>query len=587
MSVYKWGDHHRENRETIRSWKQLLQGLDEQTVALTKTRSKSATPNNWNESMIRTDLTTLEDETTRLKRMRDCPQVLMFPPRPVLADLIPRDKQDDPFEKEPAAKPISAQAIKLLKYKRRRTNYHSTRLDDGTAARTNEDGPSFDSTLSISRLKTASRVNDGKEMMELESAIASLRSKLEMLQPEGMRPSDIAAAAATTTTSAKVSEQNSDNIAGLGKEESTDNNDVVLSQTTTSQRSILLWDEIRVVIGATGSSDVQLQSMANNVITMLGIDHLEDNVLHRLFINEIFVQIQDDGVGPTTEGSVQDEGVAAVELTKTPQLSYQFSVRLYSILLSKKALHLKSIPSRLFLDAVLNAGKAHGRAVVDSVLIPIIQDHINFSRLSSELIQKTLKEQTSTTLVYFLSCVFDPVVDQSSSNHNEQSIVNQLPIVFLSEVHIATVQTILGCNNVPCPLPIRLWGRFNAILDLLWDRVATLIASASIPSTPPGTLKESFETGNGSVWILKLYCPSSVWESLVKGNILKNQDPFRFSHPKLIQLVMTWTIRQGPMCPDVENLQRLREFCATKLDVKLGKGIISKLDMFIRKKNGQ
>lgn len=68
----------------------------------------------------------------------------------------------------------------------------------------------------------------------------------------------------------------------------------------------------------------------------------------------------------------------------------------------QKAIRLKSIPSRLFLDAVLNAGKAHGRAIVDSVLMPVIHDHISFSKLSSELIQKTMKEQASTTVIHFL-----------------------------------------------------------------------------------------------------------------------------------------------------------------------------------------
>lgn len=205
------------------------------------------------------------------------------------------------------------------------------------------------------------------------------------------------------------------------------------------------------------------------------------------------------------------------------------------------------------------------------------------------------------------SRVFDAVAaERPSADTGEQSILHQLPVVFLSEVHIATVQTILGYTNVPCPLPTRLWGRFSAILELLWERVVTLITSTSAPSKlsslPLGTLKEAFQTGNDSAWILKLYCPSNFWEGLTKNGSetatittgrttttkpLKDpRELFRLSNPKLIQLVMTWTIRQGAMCPDVESLQRLREFCASRLDVKLGKGIVSKLDVFI-KKHGQ
>jgi len=73
-----------------------------------------------------------------------------------------------------------------------------------------------------------------------------------------------------------------------------------------------------------------------------------------------------------------------------------------STIILKQAIQLKSIPSRLFLDAVLNAGKAHGRAIVESTLMPVIRDYNSFSKLSSELILKTMKEQAPTTVTHFL-----------------------------------------------------------------------------------------------------------------------------------------------------------------------------------------
>jgi hypothetical protein len=203
-----------------------------------------------------------------------------------------------------------------------------------------------------------------------------------------------------------------------------------------------------------------------------------------------------------------------------------------------------------------------------------------------------LSTAASTSLY---SRVFDATSEQPSSDVGEQSILYQLPAVFLSEIHIATVQAILGYANVPCPLPTRLWNRFNTILEQLWEKVAALATSTTIPpSSSYSTLKEASETGNGLAWTLKLYCPPRVWESLIKDNSRTEaatamgsgddgKEPFRFSNPKLVQLIMTWTIRQGAVCPDVESLQRLRGFCASRLDARVGKGIVSKLDVLINK----
>ena len=161
------------------------------------------------------------------------------------------------------------------------------------------------------------------------------------------------------------------------------------------------------------------------------MDTLEDGVLHRLCVNEIFTQ---EDHGDDYEGAVEasEKAVeASLDQTKTSRLSYQVSLNLYRILFCQKvptlpfsfrcwayfqptlhqltivpsfeqALHLKAIPSRLFLDAILQAGKAHGRAIVDGVLLPAIRDYVGFSKLTSELVQKVMKEQTSATVIHFL-----------------------------------------------------------------------------------------------------------------------------------------------------------------------------------------
>jgi hypothetical protein len=54
------------------------------------------------------------------------------------------------------------------------------------------------------------------------------------------------------------------------------------------------------------------------------------------------------------------------------------------------------------LDAILHAGRANGRAIVDGVLMPVVRDHASFSKLSSELVQKVMKEQSAVTVIHFL-----------------------------------------------------------------------------------------------------------------------------------------------------------------------------------------
>jgi len=191
--------------------------------------------------------------------------VIAFSPRPVLTDLVPRGS-NDAFG--PPAEPISSEAIVKLKQKRRRTRYfdrtYSTFLSVDAAERWNRDNQTQDEcTLgpqSISDTDTMSKRDDEKEITGLELAIASLKSKLEILQPEGMRPSDVAAAIAQITAPNAIDAAES----GLQKEECADG-DVLLSQTSTSQRSILLWDEIGAVIEAMDSSNSRIQSLVSEV----------------------------------------------------------------------------------------------------------------------------------------------------------------------------------------------------------------------------------------------------------------------------------------------------------------------------------
>ncbi|KAF9184377.1 hypothetical protein BGZ51_002950 [Haplosporangium sp. Z 767] len=414
----------------------------------------------------------------------------------------------------------------------------------------------------------ADQAMEAEETMELKQAISSLRSKLEILQPSGMRPSDIAAAVSSGTEA----EAN-----GSGGHESTHGeSEMVLSQTATSQRSILLWDDIRVLVDMGTSQGEKVRSIVNAAVADLGLNNLEDSVLNQLCVNEAFVQEEEQErieAGIKSNALADNDEVVPALGAKATQLSYQSSLFFCGLLFYSKARQLKSTPSRLFLDSIVHAARAYGRAVVDGVLMPLFQDSANFSKQTSELIQKVLKEQTSAIAVHFISMAF----------HANDPVVSTMPTLFSTELHLTTIQGVLGFANVPSPLPSRLWTRLNEILEALWRQVlaGTMSESSSFTGSFDGA-KEAWTV------ILQLYQPSGFGENYTETRsrvVQVDQEQFRLANQKLVQLLKTWTTRQGPWCQDVENLQRLRQFCATRLESKEIKAIVSKLDMYIRKRN--
>lgn len=101
------------------------------------------------------------------------------------------------------------------------------------------------------------------DLTDLAYAISSLRSKLEIVQPEGIRPSDIARARSEAFNvdhdNNKMefrADENSDTV----MEESSD---ALLSQVPTSQQSILLWDDLRLLVEASMSMSERVQSLVS------------------------------------------------------------------------------------------------------------------------------------------------------------------------------------------------------------------------------------------------------------------------------------------------------------------------------------
>lgn len=158
------------------------------------------------------------------------------------------------------------------------------------------------------------------------------------------------------------------------------------------------------------------------------------------------------------------------------------------------------------------------------------------------------------------------------------SAIGSISLLFLTEAHMMTVQTSLGLTALPCPLPTRLWSRFVAILVDLWELVAGLVVSCA--SMPLENVPEDI------AGILRLYYPTCLSDGADRhGSGAGGDQLVRLSNKVLLQLLLTWTMRQGPHCVEVENMQRLREFCASKVDVKQGKVLVSRLDMMIKKRS--
>jgi len=100
--------------------------------------------------------------------------------------------------------------------------------------------PHSQTSPSISRASSSEQPHQ-----DLIAAVSSLSSKLEILQPEGLRPSDI-----LIRNSSQLDQDNRDS--NDGEDES---GDVVLSQTPVSQQSVMLWDDFRVLVTALTLTD--------------------------------------------------------------------------------------------------------------------------------------------------------------------------------------------------------------------------------------------------------------------------------------------------------------------------------------------
>jgi len=187
--------------------------------------------------------------------------------------------------------------------------------------------------------------------------------------------------------------------------------------------------------------------------------------------------------------------------------------------------------------------------------------------------------------------MFDCTLEHQDPNTIADTPANlsRLSIVFVTELHLGALQTILGFKNVPCPVPTRMWMKLNVMLEQLWDLVSDTIAAECTSG------KSELQLKGLQASILKTYCTPSLWDAIggvdvgnekglgARQAALTDQDSILLSNAKLIQLLMTWVVRQGPLCQDLASLQRMRQFCDSRLDGRLAKGLVTKLDAFIKR----
>ncbi|KAF9898873.1 hypothetical protein BX616_003520, partial [Lobosporangium transversale] len=200
-----------------------------------------------------------------------------------IADLGTRlDKNS--HKEEPKAEVITLDTIRYLKHKKRRTRrmlLHTTSVDDQEVSDTtnqvhsstmgqgseshNQGNNGACSSEQMLHPDEASIAQGQQRILRLQDAVSSLRAKLEILQPNGLRPSDIAAAAAAAAKRKNFDEKIADNTYetnnGKNEEIAFSSQEMVLSQTAASQSSILLWDEVALIIESLDSAASPIQKM--------------------------------------------------------------------------------------------------------------------------------------------------------------------------------------------------------------------------------------------------------------------------------------------------------------------------------------
>ncbi|KAF9163937.1 hypothetical protein DFQ26_002009 [Actinomortierella ambigua] len=457
----------------------------------------------------------------------------------------------------------------------------------------------------------------------LADAIKALNEKLEGIQPAGTRPSDIRAELASQAGGALSSMSDAEQI-GQPSRSASDSGDLVLSQTQHSQHTVSLWDDIRQLIHALCSKEPELESQAAESIAWLGLDNLEDGILQGLCVNELALH-SNDNTNPEQAFT----------------LPYQTSLYLFHVLFYSKVCRLTTTPSRLFLDAIQSAARLHARAVLDGVLLPLVcQMDSSVTKVHTELTFNILKSQPSTTLVHFLGTWLaartNPGVAKGSTNrsnndalalgrylpnelqsllvHRPSSISGMgssgtgstshwtepprdpstsffVPSPLSSDIQISLLQSIISLPVLAkSPLPSRLWHQLCDDLELLWSAiqaVATRPAPVLLLKQQQQQQQKTDESMAQRAWTKAMYLPSLDSTSSAQPPPPPMSDGIRLSNAKLPPVLVLWVMRHGPSCQDIALLERMQQFCETKMDVKGGKMVLAKIEALLRKKKSQ
>lgn len=165
-----------------------------------------------------------------------------FPPQYKPQKMVPKEKDED--RSAFLMDPDKLRDLKRRKLIQRHNNNQeaitSVSAQIPSSQLSSSQQPHSQTSPSIGRASSSEQAHQ-----DLNATVSSLSSKLEILQPEGLRPSDI-----LFRNSSQLDQDNRDSNDGEDG-----SGDIVLSQAPVSQQSVLLWDDFRVLVTAMTLTD--------------------------------------------------------------------------------------------------------------------------------------------------------------------------------------------------------------------------------------------------------------------------------------------------------------------------------------------
>ncbi|KAG0261935.1 hypothetical protein DFQ27_002707 [Actinomortierella ambigua] len=411
----------------------------------------------------------------------------------------------------------------------------------------------------------------------LADAIKALNEKLEGIQLAGTRPSDIRAELASQACGALSSMSDAEQI-GKPSRSASDSGDLVLSQTQHSQHTVSLWDDIRQLIHALCSKEPELESQAAESIVWLGLDNLEDGILQGLCVNELALH-SNDNTNPEQAFTLPYQTICQMDSSVT-KVHTELTFNILKSQPSTTLVHFLGT----WLAARTNPGMAKGSANRNNNDVPALGRYLP-NELQSLLVHRPSSiSGMGSSGTGSTSHWTEPPRDPSTSF--------SVPSPLSSDIQISLLQSIISLPVLAkSPLPSRLWHQLCDDLELLWSAIQA-VATRTAPvlllkQQQQQQQQKTDESMAQRAWTKAMYLPSLDSTSSAQPPPPPMSDGIRLSNAKLPPVLVLWVMRHGPSCQDIALLERMQQFCETKMDVKGGKMVLAKIEALLRKKKSQ